>query len=525
MSLARVYSRAGVGVTAPLVTVEVHAGGGLARMSMVGLPETAVREAKDRVKAALLNCGYVFPPGHITISLAPADLPKEGSRFDLPIALGILAASAQLDDHNLGEYEFIGELSLGGELNPVKGVLPAAIEACGAGRKLVVPCANGGEAALARGGRQYAAESLLAVVAWLQGREPLPSAQLLFQDDPDSEPLQGCTAKDLSDVWGQEVPRRALEVAAAGGHNILFNGPPGTGKTMLASRLPGILPPLTEQEALVTAAVASVSQVGLDIGRWRVRSFRCPHHTASSAALVGGGSKPRPGEISLAHHGVLFLDELPEFNRNVLEVLREPLESGRIVIARAASYAEFPARFQLVAAMNPCPCGYFGDASGRCHCTAEQVQRYRGRISGPLLDRIDLHIEVTRPPKEVLRPDSQVGESSAEVGARVGRARQRQMERAGVCNARLDGHQLERYCRLDERGLTTLEAAVDKFNLSARAYQRVRRVARTIADLAREEKTGPRALAEALSYRATELGSTSGSERSETTITRYTTAL
>jgi magnesium chelatase family protein len=513
MSLARVYSRAGVGVTAPLVTVEVHAGGGLARMSMVGLPETAVREAKDRVKAALLNCGYVFPPGHITISLAPADLPKEGSRFDLPIALGILAASAQLDDHNLGEYEFIGELSLGGELNPVKGVLPAAIEACGAGRKLVVPCANGGEAALARGGRQYAAESLLAVVAWLQGREPLPSAQLLFQDDPDSEPLQGCTAKDLSDVWGQEVPRRALEVAAAGGHNILFNGPPGTGKTMLASRLPGILPPLTEQEALVTAAVASVSQVGLDIGRWRVRSFRCPHHTASSAALVGGGSKPRPGEISLAHHGVLFLDELPEFNRNVLEVLREPLESGRIVIARAASYAEFPARFQLVAAMNPCPCGYFGDASGRCHCTAEQVQRYRGRISGPLLDRIDLHVEVARPGLLLQFDKGRLPESSATVRQRVVAARKIQLDRAGLPNAQLSGAGVREHCRLNAGQRQLLEEAAQQTGLSPRACQRILKVARTVADLEAAPTIESGHLAEAIAYRGFDCGKRQGGGR------------
>jgi magnesium chelatase family protein len=368
MSLSRVFSRAGVGVTAPEVIVEVHVGGGLPRVSMVGLPETAVREAKDRVKAALLNAKFEFPAGHITISLTPADLPKEGSRFDLPIALGILAASAQVDDRQFEDFEFIGELSLGGGLNPVKGVLPVAIQSHSSGRGLVVPETNGPEAALSGGERQFCAGSLLAVVAWLNGRESLPPVSRA-KNTPQR------TTKDMRDVYGQQRARRALEVAAAGGHNLLFTGPPGTGKTMLATRLPGILPPMSEQEALDSAAVASICRAGFDINQWGIRNFRAPHHTASSAALVGGGSKPRPGEISLAHHGVLFLDELPEFNRNVLEVLREPMESGHIVISRAAEQAEFPARFQLVAAMNPCPCGYAGDSKGRCMCTSDQVQR------------------------------------------------------------------------------------------------------------------------------------------------------
>jgi magnesium chelatase family protein len=416
----------------------------------------------------------------------------------LPIALGILAASGQVDDRRFGEYEFVGELSLSGGLNPVKGVLPVAIAASKSGRDLIVPAANGPEAALCSGGRQYCAESLLAVVAWLHGQAQLPEAEI-GGETAAAECHEG--ARDLSDVCGQHVARRALEVAAAGGHNLLFCGPPGTGKTMLASRLPGILPPLTEQEALATAAVASVSQLGLDIRNWRTRSFRAPHHTASGAALVGGGSKPRPGEISLAHHGVLFLDELPEFNRNVLEVLREPMESGRIIISRAARQAEFPARFQLVAAMNPCPCGYHGDRTKDCKCSGEQVSRYRNKVSGPLLDRIDLFVEVARPKQIVIPGTGQPGEPSTAVRERVVAAHSIQIERQGVANARLEASGMKRHCRLRAEDESFVANAAQQLSLSPRGCQRVLKVARTIADLDGAKNIRQNHLAEAIGFR------------------------
>ena len=494
MSLAQVFSRACVGVDAPEVVVEVHVGPGLPRISLVGLPQTAVRESKDRVKAALLNAGFEFPDGLVTISLAPADLPKEGSRFDLPIALGILAASGQVADQRLDTFEFIGELSLGGGLNPVRGLLPVALKASTAGRGLIMPAANGAEAGLARGKRQYCADTLLAVVAWLQGRGKLAKVEAAS-----GEKIPECA--DLADVRGQARARRALEVAAAGNHNLLFTGPPGTGKTMLASRLPGILPPLSHEEALDAAKVASVSQAGLDMKHWATRSFRAPHHTASSAALVGGGSRPRPGEISLAHNGVLFLDELPEFNRDVLEVLREPMESGRIIISRAACFAEFPARFQLVAAMNPCPCGYHGDRSGRCLCTSDQVQRYRGKISGPLLDRIDLFVEVARPKQIVINGKGRAGESSSAVRQRVIRAHRIQFKRQGVANGQLESAGVERHCGLNTQNVTFFGQAAEQMNLSPRACQRVLKLARTIADLDRAESVNQNHLAEAIGFR------------------------
>ncbi|AGA88976.1 Mg chelatase-related protein [Thioflavicoccus mobilis 8321] len=498
MSLCILHSRAREGIAAPAVTVEVHLSGGLPGMSIVGLPELAVRESKDRVRGALLNGHFQFPAGRVTVNLAPADLPKEGGRFDLPIALGILGASGQLCPDALGDHEFIGELALSGALRPVTGALPAALAARAAGRALILPEANADEAALV--GPDLAilpARHLFEVCEHLNGRATL--ARHL----PERVMTVGGTAADLADVRGQTHAKRALEIAAAGGHSLLFIGPPGTGKSMLASRLPGILPPMSEVEALETAAIRSVNErEPFDPRVWRLRPFRAPHHTASGVALVGGGTSPRPGEVSLAHNGVLFLDELPEFDRRVLEVLREPLESGRIHISRAAHQAEYPARFQLVAAMNPCPCGYLGDDSGRCRCSAEQVARYRARVSGPLLDRIDMHVEVPRLPTAQLgAPDLEVGETSASVRARVVAARERQHARAGKANSDLAPPEIERFCRLDDAGRSLIQLAADRLGLSARAYHRILKVARTIADLATSEVVAAPHLSEAIGYR------------------------
>ncbi len=495
MSLATLHSRAQFGMDAPPVTIEAHLTGGLPALAIVGLPETAVREARDRVRSALLNSGFEFPARRVTINLAPADLPKEGGRFDLGIALAILAASGQLPTGCLEGYEFIGELGLGGELRPVRGVLPVALQAQRAGARLVLPQANAAEAALAPDLMAFGAQHLLAVCGHLTGNAPLAAAQREPQTD-------GAGVPDLADVRGQPAARRALEIAAAGGHSLLMLGPPGAGKTMLATRLPGILPPLTEQEALESAAVQSISVGGFDVRTWGQRPVRAPHHTASAAALAGGGTTPRPGEISLAHHGVLFLDELPEFDRQVLEVLREPLESGHISIARAALKAEFPARFQLVAAMNPCPCGYLGDAAGRCRCTPEQVRRYRARLSGPLLDRIDLHVELPPVAHELLLAQEHTGaEPSAAVRERVQAAQQRQLARSACLNARLDPAGLRRHARLTEPQQQFLARAIGTLGLSARATHRVLRIARTCADLAGSDALEMPFLAEALQYR------------------------
>jgi magnesium chelatase family protein len=495
MSLAIVHSRAQEGVAAPAVTVEVHLSGGLPGTSIVGLPETAVKEARDRVRVAIQNAQLEYPSRRVTVSLAPADLPKDGGRFDLPIALGILAAAGQLPKEALAQYEFLGELALSGELRPVTGVLPAALKAVRSGRTLIVPRENGAEAALIGTADVRGATSLLDVMAFLRGNAELPPPSAPCLDEGDSG------APDLADVRGQLHARRALEIAAAGRHHLLFSGPPGTGKTMLASRLPGILPPLTEAEALESAAVRSVAGVPIDFHKWKMRQFRAPHHTASAVALVGGGSQPRPGEISLAHHGVLFLDELAEFDRHVLEVLREPLETGRVVISRAARQAEFPAAFQLVAAMNPCPCGYAGDPSGRCSCTPDAVRRYRARISAPLLDRIDLQVDVPRVPLAELGAQANAGESSAVVRGRVVAARERALQRAGKPNVALNNREVQRDCALADADRDLLERSLDRLGLSARAYHRILRVARTIADLAGAARIGTPHLTEAIQYR------------------------
>lgn len=501
MNLAVLYSRALSGMDAPEVVVEVHLANGLPSFTIVGLPEAEVKESKDRVRAAIQTSQFDFPARRITVNLAPADLPKESGRYDLPIALGILAASGQIPKDKLDQYEIAGELALTGELRPIRGALAmtyhmmrqeSAEHPTNKQRAFILPTQSAEEASLVKDATIYPVSSLLEVCAHLNGHTLLAEYESTAAEQVIPYP-------DFNEVKGQSQAKRALEIAAAGGHSTLMSGPPGTGKSMLAARFVGILPGMTETEALESAAIQSLNG-SYKIANWKRRNFRVPHHTASGVALVGGGSVPRPGEISLAHHGVLFLDELPEFDRKVLEVLREPLESGHITISRAARQADFPAKFQLIAAMNPCPCGYLGHFNNKCRCTPDNVTRYKAKISGPLLDRIDMHIEVPALKEDELTNASR-SEDSANIRMRVEQARALQIKRQGKANAALGTKEIETYCQPDDAGLDLLKSAISRLNLSARAYHRILKLARTIADVAEEVDILPSHIAEAVQYR------------------------
>lgn len=505
----RTYAGALVGIDAVTVTVEVNITGGGLGLFLVGLPDNAVKESEQRIRAAFENSGERMSGRKVVVNLAPADLRKEGSGFDLPIAVGILAAMERVDADAVGATMFVGELSLDGTLKPVRGVLPLALRARSEGLRLVLPAANAPEAAVVDGLEVIGAGSLHEVVAWLQGETTIPLATA-----PEAEPFEtsaGRYAEDFADVKGQAHVKRALEIAAAGGHNVMMIGSPGSGKTMLARRLPTILPPLTREEALETTKIHSVvGKTGLTGGLMTRRPFRAPHHLTSQVALIGGGQSPHPGEVSLAHNGVLFLDELPEFGRNVLEVLRQPLEEKRVVVSRAKYSVEYPANFTLVAAMNPCPCGYYNHPTRECTCSSGAVHRYMSRISGPLMDRIDLHIEVTPVPPQELSSASG-GERSAVIRERVIRAREIQAERfreaPGIhTNAMMNSALLRACCRLDASSSALLERAMERLSLSARAYDRILKVARTIADLAGREEISAADIAEAINYRSLDRG-------------------
>ncbi|WP_342322779.1 YifB family Mg chelatase-like AAA ATPase [Kosakonia sp. BYX6] len=493
MALSVIYTRAVLGVTAPLVTVEVHISNGLPGLTIVGLPETTVKEARDRVRSAVINSGYDFPAKRITINLAPADLPKEGGRYDLPIAIALLAASEQITVSELGHYEFVGELALTGALRGVPGAISCVIDAVNANRQIIIAKENEAEASLVETQACLVASHLLEVCAFLEGKQALrPPEPLVGYEERRSE--------DLSDVIGQEQGKRALEITAAGGHNLLLIGPPGTGKTMLASRMGGLLPPLSNREALESAAVMSVVNTTALARHWKRRPFRAPHHSASLTAMVGGGSIPAPGEISLAHNGILFLDELPEFERRVLDALREPIESGQIHISRTRAKVTYPARFQLIAAMNPSPTGHYQGNHNRC--TPEQTLRYLGKLSGPFLDRFDLSLEIPLPARGLMSEPQPKGESSEAVRSRVINAQARQHSRQNKLNARLESSETKQFCALTREDGCWLEETLTRLGLSVRAWQRLLKVARTIADLEQQETIHRVHLQEALSYRA-----------------------